>query len=62
MAALAVVVFVVALVALALDWTHRTKIALGGAAAMVVLGALDQDQAVDAVSYTHLTLPTTPYV
>jgi len=55
-AALAVVVFVVALAALALDWTHRTKIALGGAAAMVVLGALDQEQAVDAVDWPTLGL------
>ena len=56
MAALAVVVFVVALVALVLDWTHRTKIALGGAAAMVVLGALDQEQAVDSVDWPTLGL------
>jgi Na+/H+ antiporter NhaD/arsenite permease-like protein len=55
-AALAVVVFVVALVALALDWTHRTKIALGGAAAMVILGALDQEQAVDAIDWPTLGL------
>jgi Na+/H+ antiporter NhaD/arsenite permease-like protein len=54
--ALAVVVFVIALVALALDWTHRTKIALGGAAAMVVLGALDQDQAVDAIDWPTIGL------
>jgi Na+/H+ antiporter NhaD/arsenite permease-like protein len=55
-ATLAVVVFVVALVALALDWAHRTKIALGGAAAMVVLGALDQEQAVEAIDWPTLGL------
>jgi len=56
MALVAIAIFVVALVALALDWAHRTKIALGGAAAMVVVGVLDQDQAVDAIDWPTLGL------
>lgn len=55
---LAIVVFVVALAALALDWAHRTKIALAGAGAMVVLGVLDQEQAVEAVDWPTLGLLT----
>jgi Na+/H+ antiporter NhaD/arsenite permease-like protein len=53
---LAIVIFGVALAALALDWAHRTKIALGGASAMVVLGVLDQEQAVEAVDWPTLGL------
>jgi Na+/H+ antiporter NhaD/arsenite permease-like protein len=52
----AIVIFVVALAALALDWAHRTKIALGGAAAMVILGVLDQEQAIDAIDWPTLGL------
>ena len=52
----AIVIFLLALVALALDWTHRTKIALGGAAAMVVLGVLDQEEAIDAIDWPTLGL------
>ena len=53
---LAIVIFVVALAALALDWAHRTKIALGGAAAMVVLGVLDEEQAIEAIDWPTLGL------
>jgi Na+/H+ antiporter NhaD/arsenite permease-like protein len=54
--ALAIVIFAVALAALALDWAHRTKIALGGAAVMVVLGVLDQEEAIEAVDWPTLGL------
>jgi Na+/H+ antiporter NhaD/arsenite permease-like protein len=53
---LAIAIFVVALAALALDWAHRTKIALGGAAAMVVVGAIDQEQAIEAIDWPTLGL------
>ena len=53
---LAIAIFVVALAALALDWTHRTKLALGAEAAMVVVGAIDQEQAVEAVDWPTLGL------
>jgi Na+/H+ antiporter NhaD/arsenite permease-like protein len=56
MAVVAIAIFVVALAALALDWTHRTKIALGGAATMVVLGILDQEQAIEAIDWPTLGL------
>jgi Na+/H+ antiporter NhaD/arsenite permease-like protein len=56
MAGLAIGIFVVALAALALDWTHRTKIALAGASAMVVLGVVDQEQAVEAIDWPTLGL------
>jgi Na+/H+ antiporter NhaD/arsenite permease-like protein len=52
----AIVIFVVALAALALDWAHRTKIALGGAAAMVVVGVVDQEQAIEAIDWPTLGL------
>jgi Na+/H+ antiporter NhaD/arsenite permease-like protein len=52
----AIAIFVVALAALALDWAHRTKIALGGAAAMVLVGAIDQEQAVEAIDWPTLGL------
>jgi Na+/H+ antiporter NhaD/arsenite permease-like protein len=58
MSILATAIFVIALVALALDWAHRTKIALAGAGAMVVLGVLDQEQAVEAVDWPTLGLLT----
>ena len=53
---LAIVIFVVALAGLALDWAHRTKIALGGAGAMLVFGILDQEQAIEAVDWPTLGL------
>ncbi|HUG64423.1 MAG TPA: ArsB/NhaD family transporter [Gaiellaceae bacterium] len=52
----AIAIFVIALAGLALDWAHRTKIALGGAAAMVVVGAIDQETAVEAIDWPTLGL------
>jgi len=56
MSALAVVIFVGALAAIAFDWAHRTKIALGGAALMVLLGIIDQEHAVEAIDWPTLGL------
>ncbi|HSI97174.1 MAG TPA: ArsB/NhaD family transporter [Gaiellaceae bacterium] len=56
MSVVALLIFVAALAAIALDWTHRTKIALGGAAAMVVLGIIDQEHAVEAIDWPTLGL------
>lgn len=53
---LSVVIFVAALTAIALDWTHRTKIALGGAALMVLLGIIDQEHAVESIDWPTLGL------
>ena len=53
---MAVIVFVVALGVIALDWAHRTKVALAGASLMVIVGALDQHQAIEAVDWGTLGL------
>ena len=58
MTVLAIAIFVIALAALALDWAHRTKIALAGAGAMVVFGVLDQEQAIEAIDWPTLGLLT----
>ena len=56
MAAVAVVVFLGALGAIAFEWAHRTKIALLGAAAVVLLGILEEEQAIEAVDWSTLGL------
>ena len=55
---IAAVVFGGALVLIALEWAHRTKVALSGAVVMVLIGVLDQEQAIEAVDWAtlgHLT-------
>jgi Na+/H+ antiporter NhaD/arsenite permease-like protein len=54
--AVAVAVFLAALVAIAFDWGHRTKIALLGAAAVVLIGILEEEQAIAAVDWSTLGL------
>ena len=54
----AAVVFAGALALIALEWVHRTKVALIGAVVMVVIGALDQEQAIEAVDWATLGLLT----
>jgi Na+/H+ antiporter NhaD/arsenite permease-like protein len=51
-----VVIFVVALALVALEWVHRTKVALAGAALMVLIGVLDQQQAIAAIDWATLGL------
>ncbi|MFO7573450.1 MAG: ArsB/NhaD family transporter [Gaiellaceae bacterium] len=58
MEAVAAIIFVVALVAIAFDWAHRTKIALGGAALMVVLGIIDEEHAIEAIDWPTIGLLT----
>jgi Na+/H+ antiporter NhaD/arsenite permease-like protein len=53
---LAVVLFAGALAVIALEWVHRTKVALVGAGAMVALGVLDQQEAIAAVDWATLGL------
>jgi Na+/H+ antiporter NhaD/arsenite permease-like protein len=53
---LAGAVFALALVGIALEWAHRTTIALVGAGVMVVLGVLDQERAIDAIDWATLGL------
>ena len=52
----AVAIFVGALAVVALEWTHRTKVALVGAGLMVLIGVLDQEQAIEAVDWGTLGL------
>jgi Na+/H+ antiporter NhaD/arsenite permease-like protein len=52
----AVVIFLVALGVIAFEWVHRTKVALTGAALMVLLGILDQTEAIGAVDWATLGL------
>jgi Na+/H+ antiporter NhaD/arsenite permease-like protein len=58
MEAVAALVFLVALIAIAFDWAHRTKIALGGAAVMVVLGIIDEEHAIEAIDWPTIGLLT----
>ena len=53
---IAVCIFAVALALIAVEWVHRTKVALAGAAAMVLLGVIDQEPAVEAVDWATLGL------
>ncbi len=53
---LAVLIFAAALVIIAFEWAHRTKVALGGAVLMVVLGILDQEQAIESIDWATLGL------
>ena len=55
---IAAVVFAGALALIALEWVHRTKVALTGAVVMVLLGVLDQEQAIEAVDWATLGLLT----
>jgi Na+/H+ antiporter NhaD/arsenite permease-like protein len=48
--------FAVALLAIALEFGHRTKVALVGAAIVVVVGALDVDTAIESVDWATLGL------
>ena len=53
---LAVGIFIGVLAAVALEWTHRTKLALVGAGLMVLIGVLDEDHAIAAVDWSTLGL------
>jgi Na+/H+ antiporter NhaD/arsenite permease-like protein len=53
---LAIVIFVATLVGVALDFAHRTKLALLGAALVVILGVIDQDHAIESVDWATLGL------
>jgi Na+/H+ antiporter NhaD/arsenite permease-like protein len=48
--------FAVALLAIALEFVHRTKVALAGAAIVVVAGALDAERAIQSVDWATLGL------
>jgi len=52
----AVLIFVGALALISFEWVHRTKVALAGAALMVLIGVLDQERAIDAIDWATLGL------
>lgn len=52
----AILIFVGALGLIAFEWVHRTKVALAGAALMVLIGVLDQERAIDAIDWATLGL------
>jgi Na+/H+ antiporter NhaD/arsenite permease-like protein len=54
----AAAIFVAALAVIAFEWVHRTKVALVGAALMVVLGILDEEHAIEAIDWATLGLLT----
>ena len=56
--ALAVVVFVVGLGVIATEKVHRTKVALLGAALVVVTHTIEQDQAIEAIDFDTIGLLT----
>jgi Na+/H+ antiporter NhaD/arsenite permease-like protein len=56
MPVVATTIFVLALGVIAFEWVHRTKIALIGAGLMVIVGVLDQDEAISAVDWSTLGL------
>jgi Na+/H+ antiporter NhaD/arsenite permease-like protein len=56
MEAVAVAIFVAALALIAVEWVHRTKVALAGAALMVLIGVLDEEVAVESVDWATLGL------
>ena len=56
MAVVAASAFAVALLAIALEFGHRTKVALVGATVLVLVGALDVDTAIESVDWATLGL------
>ena len=52
----AVAVFVVALAVIAFEWAHRTKVAMLGAAAVVVSQTIDQEEAIGAIDFNTIGL------
>jgi Na+/H+ antiporter NhaD/arsenite permease-like protein len=54
--ALAVGIFALALAAIASERVHRTKVALVGAALMVITQTIDQEEAIDAIDFNTIGL------
>ncbi len=53
---LAGVIFVSALGVIALEWVHRTKVALVGALLVIITGVIDLDRAIEAVDWATIGL------
>jgi Na+/H+ antiporter NhaD/arsenite permease-like protein len=52
----ATAIFVAALAFIAVEWVHRTTVALIGAGVMVIIGVIDQQEAIEAVDWGTLGL------
>ena len=52
----AVVIFVIAIALIALEWVHRTKVAMLGAAAVVISQTIEQDDAIGAIDFNTIGL------
>ena len=52
----AVVIFVIALAVIAFEWVHRTKVAMLGAAAVVISQTIDQEEAIGAIDFNTIGL------
>ena len=50
-------VFLIALALIATKWVHRTKIALIGAALVVITHTIDQSEAIEAVGFEQAVRP-----
>jgi len=53
---LAVVIFGLALVVIAFEWTHRTKVALIGATLLILTQTISQEQAIEAIDFDTIGL------
>ena len=49
-------IFAAALAVIALEWAHRTKVALAGAGIVVIIGILELDEAIEAVDWATIGL------
>jgi Na+/H+ antiporter NhaD/arsenite permease-like protein len=54
--ALAILIFVAAVLLIATEKVHRTKVALLAAAVLVILGVLEQEQAIEAIDFNTIGL------
>ena len=52
----AIIVFVLALAAIAFEWVHRTKVAMAGAAIVVISQTVDQDVAIESIDFNTIGL------
>jgi len=53
---LAIVVFAIALAVIALEWVHRTKVAMLGAAIVVISQTIEQEEAIGAIDFNTIGL------
>ena len=52
----AIIIFAAVLAAISFEWIHRTKAALLGAGLVVIVGAIDEEHAIESVDFGTLGL------